>query len=79
MGQLVREVMGSKKPVGRARRDDNGRDLPNARSLGQGRKKMVPSLNLAKSPDAVVLDPAASAHRRHARVLSLRPRRLVYV
>jgi 23S rRNA (uracil1939-C5)-methyltransferase len=82
LAPLVGEVIGIEE-ARTAVRDatHNARDLPNARFI-QGRTETVlPALELARPPDAVVLDPArVGCHPDvlHA-LLSVKPRRIVYV
>jgi len=84
MAPLVREAIGIEEARS-AVRDAiyNARDVPNARFVQGKTETILPSMQsgLDKAPDAVVLDPArAGCHPDVLQaLLSLRPRRLVYV
>jgi 23S rRNA (uracil1939-C5)-methyltransferase len=85
MAPLVREVIGIEEARSAVRDATyNARDLPNARFVQGKTEAVLPSttkLELAKRPDAVVVDPArVGCHPDVLQaLLSLRPSRVVYV
>jgi 23S rRNA (uracil1939-C5)-methyltransferase len=82
LAPLVREVIGIEE-ARTAVRDatHNASDLPNARFIQGKTEAVLPSLDLGRPPDAVVLDPArVGCHPDVLQaLLSVRPRRIVYV
>ena len=82
MAPLVREVIGIEEARSAVRDATyNGRDVSNARFVQGKTEAVLPSMQLDLPPDAVVLDPArVGCHPDVLQaLLSLRPRRLVYV
>jgi len=82
MAPLVREVIGIEEARSAVRDANyNGRDVPNARFVQARTEVVLPSMELDQRVDGVVLDPARVGCHPDVldALLSLRPRRLVYV
>jgi 23S rRNA (uracil1939-C5)-methyltransferase len=82
MAPLLREVIGIEEARSAVRDATyNGRDVPNVRFVQGKTESLLPSMQLEKAPDAVVLDPArVGCHPDVLQaLLSLRPGRVVYV